>query len=335
MLAGEIYEGLHLSQGANDGAALLKDLAHACKVLEVDNPRQDADDSGEQNERRKPSVGPIHHAGSSQSGQGRLLDPLLLVLLRLRGPYAFVFWHQASKSLYFAKDPLGRRSLLLQRHTDYLVLSSTAPSSRPERSRCTKNEAEVANASFRTRDLAFPSSVEQGLESGSVKQAALKACCGCDEHRGSADRVTQVPCSKPENDAVVGEGEGGFACAAPHTTGIVEQSLARKSYEEVIPGLYRLSLGCQGSGLRCKDSTAGAQQAPGQNHPREAFDGASGSTCSAQLSLSNSAGMHKPLATPLINASAVRWNIECLSECEQYKNWQRVLCQDRSHIGAL
>ncbi|KAL4268062.1 Asparagine synthetase domain-containing protein [Pleurotus pulmonarius] len=45
----------------------------------------------------------------------------------IEGPYAFVFFHGASQHLFFGRDPLGRRSLLIHRPTSlqpYLLLSS-------------------------------------------------------------------------------------------------------------------------------------------------------------------------------------------------------------------
>lgn len=48
---------------------------------------------------------------------------------KIEGPYAFVFYHASSQRLYFARDPLGRRSLLLHRPTSdlpYLLLSSVS-----------------------------------------------------------------------------------------------------------------------------------------------------------------------------------------------------------------
>ncbi|KAJ7597253.1 asparagine synthase-domain-containing protein [Mycena floridula] len=47
----------------------------------------------------------------------------------LEGPYAFVFYHMASQCLFFARDPLGRRSLLLHKPTPtnaYIFLASVS-----------------------------------------------------------------------------------------------------------------------------------------------------------------------------------------------------------------
>ena len=61
----------------------------------------------------------------SESGGG-LDDHICAVLSRIRGPYAFVYWHSATETLWFGRDYFGRRSLVvrgLHRH-EALVLAS-------------------------------------------------------------------------------------------------------------------------------------------------------------------------------------------------------------------
>ncbi|KAF9454906.1 hypothetical protein P691DRAFT_799912 [Macrolepiota fuliginosa MF-IS2] len=56
-------------------------------------------------------------------------DGVAELLGRIEGPYAFAFYHAPSQSLYFGRDPLGRRSLLVHRPTTrepYFVLSSVS-----------------------------------------------------------------------------------------------------------------------------------------------------------------------------------------------------------------
>ncbi|KAF8640378.1 hypothetical protein AX17_000048 [Amanita inopinata Kibby_2008] len=60
-----------------------------------------------------------------------LTEPDLIpqLLGKIEGPYAIVFYHKASQKLYFARDPLGRRSLLIHRPTSshpYLLLVSVS-----------------------------------------------------------------------------------------------------------------------------------------------------------------------------------------------------------------
>lgn len=56
---------------------------------------------------------------------------LFSILNRLEGPYAFVYYHAALRRMYFARDPLGRRSLLISLPSETnssLYLASCAPS---------------------------------------------------------------------------------------------------------------------------------------------------------------------------------------------------------------
>ncbi|EKM83696.1 hypothetical protein AGABI1DRAFT_124024 [Agaricus bisporus var. burnettii JB137-S8] len=56
-------------------------------------------------------------------------DDIVTILGCLEGPYAFSFYHATSQSLYFGRDPLGRRSLLVHWptvHQPCFVLSSVS-----------------------------------------------------------------------------------------------------------------------------------------------------------------------------------------------------------------
>jgi asparagine synthetase B (glutamine-hydrolysing) len=46
-------------------------------------------------------------------------DHVMRVLARIEGPYALIYYHRATQRIYFARDPLGRRSLLLSAGTVY------------------------------------------------------------------------------------------------------------------------------------------------------------------------------------------------------------------------
>ncbi|KAI0651670.1 asparagine synthase-domain-containing protein [Trametes meyenii] len=53
----------------------------------------------------------------------------------IEGPYAFLYYHRASHTLYFARDPLGRRSLLVHYPDEarpFFLLTSVSIGSRPE-----------------------------------------------------------------------------------------------------------------------------------------------------------------------------------------------------------
>ncbi|KAF8609362.1 adenine nucleotide alpha hydrolases-like protein [Ceratobasidium sp. AG-I] len=66
--------------------------------------------------------------GLIQDSQGDAAA-LVNILAEIEGPYAFVYLNRPSKTLYFARDPLGRRSLLIHPPTlsePFLALSSVA-----------------------------------------------------------------------------------------------------------------------------------------------------------------------------------------------------------------
>ncbi|GAB4823023.1 hypothetical protein N2152v2_010069 [Parachlorella kessleri] len=84
---GEVFSGLEVPPGANDGKALLEALS-----------RPDAD--------------------------------VPTVLSRLRGPWAIALWHGPTQTMWYGRDVIGRRSLLvhLPRPSDgRLILASSAP----------------------------------------------------------------------------------------------------------------------------------------------------------------------------------------------------------------
>ncbi|KAI9489014.1 asparagine synthase-domain-containing protein [Zychaea mexicana] len=84
---GEIFDGLSIALGENDTAALMQHLTR------VDTKNSTA---------------------------------FLKVISRIEGPFAFVFWQEESKRLWFGRDCLGRRSLLWSRNENSLVISSAA-----------------------------------------------------------------------------------------------------------------------------------------------------------------------------------------------------------------
>lgn len=57
------------------------------------------------------------------------MDDLPFLLGRIEGPYAFVYYHAETQKLYFARDPLGRRSLLIHKPSvfnPYFLLASVS-----------------------------------------------------------------------------------------------------------------------------------------------------------------------------------------------------------------
>lgn len=94
---GEAWRIRHADVSGNDGEAIASLLSAACQFAPT--ARQDA---------------------------------IMKVLRSIDGPFAFVFFDKPSKTLYFGRDRLGRRSLLLRLDQEGLVLSSVAESKDPE-----------------------------------------------------------------------------------------------------------------------------------------------------------------------------------------------------------
>ncbi|KAF2074545.1 hypothetical protein CYY_004128 [Polysphondylium violaceum] len=49
---------------------------------------------------------------------------VLDIMVKVKGPYAFIYWHESCRRLWFGRDVLGRRSLLVNRTQDRFILSS-------------------------------------------------------------------------------------------------------------------------------------------------------------------------------------------------------------------
>lgn len=65
---------------------------------------------------------------SQEDREGAILG----VLSYINGPFAFVFFDKTSRKLYFGRDRLGRRSLLIKHDGSQLILSSIADTTDPE-----------------------------------------------------------------------------------------------------------------------------------------------------------------------------------------------------------
>lgn len=66
-----------------------------------------------------------------QSAPAERQGAVLRVLRLITGPFAFAFFDKASRKVYFGRDRLGRRSLLVRDDGEQLVLSSLADSADP------------------------------------------------------------------------------------------------------------------------------------------------------------------------------------------------------------
>lgn len=88
---------------------------------------RDADVSGNDGE----AIASLLHAACHCAPPARE-GAIMKVLRSIDGPFAFVFFDRPSQRLYFGRDRLGRRSLLLRQAGECLVLSSIADSRDPE-----------------------------------------------------------------------------------------------------------------------------------------------------------------------------------------------------------
>lgn len=92
---GEIYEFSTQTTDVTDVSELLSDTQHLMRALSRTNDH----------------------------------DEILSVFTNIIGPFALIFWHHSSKTLYFARDIFGRRSLCI--HNDpikkVILISSVAP----------------------------------------------------------------------------------------------------------------------------------------------------------------------------------------------------------------
>ncbi|XP_051146030.1 uncharacterized protein LOC127261725 [Andrographis paniculata] len=105
---GEIFGGIDLSSDSNDTEVLMQCLGQCCSC-----------------------VSHIEECRSSCCSEGSQKSVLEL-LSGVRGPWALIYWQGSSKTLWFGRDALGRRSLLVHWPTDHdprLLLSSVSPSS--------------------------------------------------------------------------------------------------------------------------------------------------------------------------------------------------------------
>jgi hypothetical protein len=138
----------------------------------------------------------------------------------LRGPYSFVYYHASSQQIYFGRDPLGRRSLLMALSPDQqaLFLVSVKP-------------AELASA---------PCMQISAKEKGRSACDANAAECGV-MHGPSAEDECSATCMMQAARSESAEESPRAAHVDVHSS---EQHAAKAhevaAYEEVPPGLYRM-----------------------------------------------------------------------------------------------
>ncbi|KAK8919033.1 hypothetical protein KSP39_PZI021336 [Platanthera zijinensis] len=104
---GEIFGGINIADDSNDLQVLLHELEISCSSDCLD----------------------FHMNGSCKSELGKSIPDILSAI---KGPWAFIYWQERSKTMWFGRDAFGRRSILVHWPTctdSRLILSSVSPPS--------------------------------------------------------------------------------------------------------------------------------------------------------------------------------------------------------------
>ncbi|XP_076947218.1 uncharacterized protein LOC143619084 [Bidens hawaiensis] len=99
---GEVFGGIEISNNSNDGEVLIESLSKCCNCLSHE------------------------HDGTCTSGKYSVPESLS----KIKGPWALIYWQESSKTIWFGRDALGRRSLLVHwpnAKDSRLLLSSVSP----------------------------------------------------------------------------------------------------------------------------------------------------------------------------------------------------------------
>ncbi|PWA72801.1 asparagine synthase family protein [Artemisia annua] len=102
---GEVFGGIELDSDSNDTQVLIESLRKCCNCCSHE-----------------------HESKCSSSGDRKYSVPELLSTIR--GPWALIYWQESSKRIWFGRDALGRRSLLVHwpnKKDSRLMLSSVSP----------------------------------------------------------------------------------------------------------------------------------------------------------------------------------------------------------------
>eukprot|EP00026_Physarum_polycephalum_P004006 Phypoly_transcript_04023.p1 GENE.Phypoly_transcript_04023~~Phypoly_transcript_04023.p1 ORF type:complete len:548 (+),score=71.01 Phypoly_transcript_04023:131-1774(+) len=119
-------------------------------------------------------------------------------LSKIQGPWAFAFWHAEHKKLWFGRDPLGRRSLVVHQEPSAFVISSIA--SFPDQKEISPHWEEVNTyglfcIDFGTGDPYFPK-LEVVPRHGSNAQVGLGFVSSADDVE---DDDESTPAAKQNN----------------------------------------------------------------------------------------------------------------------------------------
>ncbi|XP_023767251.1 uncharacterized protein LOC111915848 [Lactuca sativa] len=82
---GEVFGGIDLNSDINDTEVLMKSLKECCNCLSHE------------------------HEGTCRNGKYSVPE----LLSKIKGPWALIYWQENSKTIWFGRDALGRRSLLV------------------------------------------------------------------------------------------------------------------------------------------------------------------------------------------------------------------------------
>ncbi|KVH97715.1 Asparagine synthase, partial [Cynara cardunculus var. scolymus] len=111
-LIGEVFGGIELSSDSNDAEVLMQYLGKCCNCLSHNR-----------------------EGACSSSGNGKYSVPELLSTIK--GPWALIYWQASSKTIWFGRDALGRRSLLVHwpstKDSRFMLSSVSPPSAIDER----------------------------------------------------------------------------------------------------------------------------------------------------------------------------------------------------------
>ncbi|XP_024989077.1 asparagine synthetase domain-containing protein 1 isoform X2 [Cynara cardunculus var. scolymus] len=112
ILVYNVFGGIELSSDSNDAEVLMQYLGKCCNCLSHNR-----------------------EGACSSSGNGKYSVPELLSTIK--GPWALIYWQASSKTIWFGRDALGRRSLLVHwpstKDSRFMLSSVSPPSAIDER----------------------------------------------------------------------------------------------------------------------------------------------------------------------------------------------------------
>lgn len=150
---GEIFGGINVPNDSNDLEVLLHKLERCCSSDCLD----------------------FHMNGICNSEPGKSIPD---IFSSVKGPWAFIYWQEKSKTMWFGRDAFGRRSLLVHWPTctdSRFILSSVSPHSFVEKysgSSSLKNglDSEMANdATNSTHEICYWEELPCGIYSIELK----------------------------------------------------------------------------------------------------------------------------------------------------------------------